>query len=77
MAKLIKKVVRCRHDHNGVTMLHGEHERPPAAFRIGSSEVCLDCGQELPRGWDKVHVPKQQLSSLEARAGLSSTVAEA
>jgi hypothetical protein len=77
MAKLIKKVIRCRHDHEGVIMLHGDHERPPAAFTVAGCWICLDCGQELPRNWDQVQVPKQQLSSLEARAGFSSTVAEA
>jgi hypothetical protein len=76
MARLIKKVIRCRHDRLGVT-LYGELERPPAAFRVGGSEICLDCGQELPRDWDKVHGSRQQVCSLEARAGLSSTVAEA
>jgi hypothetical protein len=77
MARLVKKVMRCRHDQGGVPTSYGEHERPPAAFGVAGRVICLDCGQELSRGWDHVHVPKQQLSSLEARAGLSATVAEA
>ena len=77
MARLIKKVVRCRHDHSGVPALYGDHERPPAAFAIGARVICLDCGEELPRNWEQVRVSQQQLTRYEALAGLAGGIAEA
>jgi len=76
MAKLIKKVVRCRHDFAGVPASYTPNERPPAGFKVAGRMVCLDCGKELPAYWDQVNVPQQLPTRYEALAALSSGVAE-
>jgi hypothetical protein len=76
VAKLIKKVLRCRHDFPGMAPSYNTNERPPAAFRAGGYVVCLDCGHELPHDWDQVSVPTQIPSRYEALAALASGVAE-
>ena len=75
MATLIKKVLRCRHDFVGMPS-YNHLERPPAAFTIGDTVICLDCGQELPEDWHEINVPSQVPPSYEALAALSCTVAE-
>ncbi len=75
MARLIKKVLRCRHDFTGLPS-YNLHERPPAAFTVAGTIICLDCGQELPGNWDEINVPPQVPPSYEAMAALSCTVAE-
>jgi hypothetical protein len=76
MAKLIKKVLRCRHDFPGMAPSYNTNERPPAAFKVGSYVICLDCGQDLPDQWDQVTVPSQIPSRYESLAALASGVAE-
>ena len=76
MAKLIKKVLRCRHDLPGMAHSYNTNERPPSAFRVGTHVICLDCGYELADDWDQVTVPSQSPSRYEAMAGLASGVAE-
>ncbi len=75
MARLIKKVLRCRHDFAGLPS-YNHHERPPAAFTVGGMVICLDCGQELPANWSDINVPPQAAPGYEAMAALSGTVAE-
>lgn len=76
MAKLIKKVLRCRHDFAGFPPSYTPNERPPAGFNVAGRTVCLDCGKELPADWDEVSVPQQVPNRYEALAALSSSVAE-
>ncbi len=76
MAKLIKKVLRCRHDLPGMVPSYNTNERPPSAFRIPGHVFCLDCGGELLDDWDQVSVPAQVPSRYEALAAVASGVAE-
>ena len=76
MARLIKKVLRCRHDFAMRPASYNPNERPPAAFSVAGRVICLDCGKELPRDWDQVIVPQQIPSRFEALAALASSVAE-
>ena len=76
MAKLVKKVLRCRHDVAGMAPSYNTNERPPSAFKVGNHIICLDCGSDLPHAWDHVSVPAQIPSRYEALAALASGVAE-
>lgn len=76
MATLIKKVFRCRHDQADTPLTCGPSERPPAAFRTSTKVICLDCGQELPFGWNEVALLGRDVLPYEAMAILSSTIAE-
>ena len=76
MAKLIKKVLRCRHDFTGGPASYNLNERPPAAFTVRGRTICLDCGKELPRHWDEMSVPAQIPSHYEALVALATEVAE-
>lgn len=76
MAKLIKKVLRCRHYFSGGPASYNVNERPPAAFTIAGRTICLDCGKELPRGWHEMSVPAQIPSRYEALVALATEIAE-
>ena len=76
MARLIKKVLRCRHDFDVLPASYNTNERPPAAFQLAGRIICLDCGKELRGDWDQVMVPQQIPSRFEALAALASGVAE-
>jgi len=76
MAKLIKKVLRCRHDFSGGPASYNSNERPPAAFTLRGRIICLDCGRELPRDWHEMNVPAEIPNSYEAMVALATEVAE-
>jgi len=76
MAKLIKKVLRCRHDFPAGAPSYNSNERPPSAFKIGRYVICLDCGYELPDDWDQVNVPAQIPNRYETLAAMAAGVAE-
>ncbi|MGE5323480.1 MAG: hypothetical protein ACM3SW_11485 [Actinomycetota bacterium] len=76
MARLVRKVLRCRHDFSGGPASYNTNERPPAAFKVGGRTICLDCGKELPRDWHEVSVPAEIPSRYEAMMALATTVAE-